>query len=213
MVGEREGERDIDPGKGVDPAGESVERFRPTSGRLTGVLGLLMVAGSLALVAVEADSGTLLWFVPGALLAAAVIWAFLLRPAVSVEGEDLVLRGPVSTTYLPLAAIEEIGMGQVLAVRAGGRRYVSGAVGRSRREAGRDDRINPGAAVGLSYGGYVEERLRGLVADAMVFAHVKRYSPEQAALAEGVRRTWAWPEIGAMTGSLLVLVAVALVRS
>lgn len=211
MAGRREGERDIDPGKGVDPAAESVERFRPTNGRLTGVLGLLMVAGALALVVVEADAGTLLWFVPGALLAAAVIWAFLLRPAVSVEGEELVLRGPVSTTYVPLAAIEEVGMGQVLAVRAGGRRYVSGAVGRSRREAGRDDRVEPGAAAGLSYGGYVEERLRGLVADAMLLAHVKRHSPEQAALAEGVRRTWAWPEIGAIVALVLMLVVIGVV--
>ncbi len=205
------GERESAPGSADAGGGAATERFQPNSGRLTGVIGLVLVTTAVVLVIVERDVDTLTWMVPAALLTGVVIWIFLFRPAVSVVGDDLVLRGAVSTTYVPLAAIEDVGVGRVLAVSAGGRRYVSGAIGRGRREAARDDRLDASSVAGLSYGGYVEQRLSGLVKDALMFAHVTRHSPEQAALAEGVRRTWAWPEIAALVVTAIVLLVVALV--
>ena len=52
-----------------------------------------------------------------------------------VLGRDLVLRNMLSTIHLPLAAIEEIAVQQVMAVRVGGKRYVCAGVGRTLRQA------------------------------------------------------------------------------
>ena len=50
-------------------------------------------------------------------------------------GRELVLRNMLSTIYIPLAAIEEVAVRQVLAVRAGDKRYVCAGVGRTLRQA------------------------------------------------------------------------------
>lgn len=176
----------------ADEDGE-VERFHPTSGRVIGVLALVATAAVLVLGVVDAPHGIPLPLVPGCLLAALVIWVVLLRPAVRVEGDDLVLRGSLDTRWVPLASVDRVSVGVLLVALVDGRKYASAAVGRSRREAGRDDKAAAASETGVdpanqSYGGYVQSRLQRLVDDAHA----------QGKPAGAVRRAWAWPEIAGL---------------
>jgi hypothetical protein len=199
------------PGRAGDQG--SVERFRPTSGRFTGIVlevGALAVA---ALSVVDRDA-----VIPEvgvtALFLAVIGWAVVLRPRVSLVGDDLELRGMVGTVAIPLAAVEELAVRQMLAVRAGDKRFTSPALGRSRRSLVKQklpaDAPEDGGAqhVPQSYPEYVEERIRQRVDDAVARAGVRRGSDEQVALASGVRRTHAWPEIIALAGTAVATVLV-----
>lgn len=212
---------------------EGLEHFTPTSGRILGVLGLLLTAAVLVAWVLDRDS------VPAALAAAALVggvlvWASLLRPRVSVSPETLHLRNMLETVRVPLAAIDELLVRQVLSVRVGERRFVSPAVGRKLRKVMGANRRGSGSIFGpelaervpeefepvndpsrpktdVDYADHVEDRLRQLVADARARHGVRAYSDEAEALAAGVRREPAWPEIGALAvATLLLVLALAL---
>ena len=199
------------------------EKFAPNGGQLAAGLGLLVVA---VLVGIWAsDPGRVpLWVLAAALLVAVLIWSTMLRPRVWVEPGTLVLRNMLDTTRIPLAAVEEVAVRQVMAVRVGERRFVSPGVGRSLRQAmkgsaaqrartqlpGLQGMVAEGAeavAPGMVYGDYVELRLRDLAAEDRTRRGVRRGSPELEALAGEVLRSPAWPEIvavAATSGFLLV---------
>lgn len=190
-----------EPAHGDD---EVVERFRPTSGPLLGSFGVLMAAGVVVVAVVGRDDGvpaTVGW---GALLVGILVWAAMLRPRVWVTRSHLVLRNMLDTVSIPLAAIEQIVVRQVLAVRAGEKRYVCPAVGKSLRQTVRSGRPPARATqpVPTSYPDFVEERLHHFAEEARAKAGIALMSEEQLALAAGVRRERAWPEI-----VLLVLAA------
>src|SRR5688572_13270649 len=108
-------------------------RFRPTSGLVMGSLAVicaLVVAG----IAVADPDAIPAEVVAGAVLIGVLGWATMLWPRLSVTSDDLVLRNVVETVRLPLAAIEALAVRQVLAVRAGDKRYVSTALGKSWRK-------------------------------------------------------------------------------
>jgi hypothetical protein len=201
------------PGRAGDEG--RVERFRPTSGRFTGIV---VVAGALAVAAMSVvDSDAVIAEVGVAALFVAVLgWAVALRPRVSLVGDDLELRGMVDTVAIPLAAVEELAVRQVLAVRAGDKRFTSPAVGRSRSsllKASRPSEAPEGGAsasrvLSQSYPEYVEERIRQRVDDAVAQAGIRRGSDDQVALASGVRRTAAWPEIIALVGTAVATLLV-----
>jgi hypothetical protein len=147
-----------------------------------------------------------------------VIWATMLRPRLWATESDLVMRNAFSTVTVPLAAIEQIAVRQVCAVRVGEQRYVSPAVGKSWRQALRSDRKlrrnrereekpDPGT---VSYAGFVEERIHQLAEEARTKQGVALLSDEQLALASGVRREWAWPEIVALGLGIAGLVVAVL---
>ena len=81
-----------------------------------------------------------------------------------MTAEELVLRTMVEHQRLPLAAIEDVAVRQVLAVRVGDKRYVSTAIGKSWRKAmvgakprrGGKDADKP--ATEVAYADYVEQR-------------------------------------------------------
>jgi hypothetical protein len=175
-------------------AEDMVEEFHPSSGRISGVLGLVICAGTVVLGFAEFDEGfppALVW---AALFAGVLFWAAMLRPRVRVSGSDLHLRNMLDTITLPLASIEQIVVRQVLSVRAGDRRYVSSAVGKSWRQAMKRDRERaPGAEA--PYPVLVEERLTRLAENARSKQGIALMSDEQLELAKSVRREWAWPEI------------------
>jgi len=206
------------------PDDVTVEKFAPNGGHLAAVLGALLAVG--LLVAWALDPGDVaLWVVPLAFLILAVIWTSTLRPRVLVQGSSLVLRNMVTTTRIPLAAVEEIVVRQVLAVRAGGKRYVCAGVGRSVRQAmlspamqrarrqgggiggfgGFTEEIGTVSAPGTIYADYVEMRLRALVKDDRDRRGLKARSPEVEALAAQTRRELAWPEIAGLAVSVLLL--------
>ena len=192
-------------------ADEVVENFRPTSGRITGVIALVLVAAVVAIGVLDREQGyppTVVW---AALVVGVLVWSAMLRPRMWATTSDLVMRNMLSTVSIPLAAIEQVLVRQVVAVRAGDQRYVCPAVGKSWRQTIRSDKkpAKPDAAV--PYATFVEERLHQLTEEARARAGVALLSDKQIALADGVRRDWAWPEIAALAVTTVGLV-VALVR-
>jgi len=190
-------------------ADELVEDFRPTSGRITGGLALAMVLGVLVIAVV--DPGAL----PASVVACVVlggvlVWAAMLRPRMWVTDRDLVMRNMLSTVWIPLAAVEQIVVRQVCAVSAGEKRYVSPAVGRSWRQTLLADRKKATEGANPTYAAFVEERLLTHAERARRDVGVALLSDEQLALASGVRRAWAWPEIVALVlSAIAVVVAIA----
>ncbi|MBB6628917.1 hypothetical protein H5V45_16435 [Nocardioides sp. KIGAM211] len=187
---------------------EAVERFRPTSGKVLGILALVLSAAVVVIGIVDRDHGFPFPVVAGALVFGVLVWSAMLRPRVWVTSDRLVLRNMLDEVSIPLAAIEQVVVRQVLAVGAGEKRYVSPAVGKSWRKlrAGKDQTADPLQ----SYPDFVQDRISQLAEDARAQAGVKLLSDEQLALAAGVRRRWAWPEVVAL-GASIVLFLVAVV--
>ena len=191
---------------------QPVERFDPTSGRVTAVL-VLVLAG-VVVVAGTVDTGSVpLPVMAGAALAAVLAWASMLRPALWATTEHLVMRNMLETIHVPLAAVEQLAVRQVLAIKVGEKRYVSTVVGRPLRKAMRTHRsgsspVEDAASAPLPYADFVEQRLHQLMEEARTAAGVESLSDEQLALAADVRREPAWVPIG-----LTVLSAVAFVAS
>lgn len=186
---------------------ERVERFTSWSSRILGGLGLALVALVVVLGIPGIGAAHHPAVYPSCGLVAVLIWIGLIRPAVSVVGDRLVLVSPLSTVRVPLAAIEQVVVRQWLTVRAGDRRFTSSGVGRSSRQSLRDDQRGDVTGVEiarLSYGAIVERRIDKLADEAQMLQKVARYSDEQQVLADGVRREWAWVEI-----VLLVVFALA----
>lgn len=190
-----------------EPAGGVTETFRPASGRVTGVLALVAVAG----IVVLGVLGTLpAPVVAGSLVAGVLVWASMLRPRVLVADRRLVLRNMLGTVSVPLAAVEELAVHQVLAVRVGEKRYVSPVIGRPRGSARTSGRPGASAEVAprpeASYADLVESRIRQLVEDDRARRRIDRSSAEAEALAADVRREPAWLEIGLLAATLVAFV-------
>ena len=197
--------------------GDPVEKFRPTSGRVTGIIALLLAIAVAGIGVVDRGRGFPSPVVAGAVLGGVLAWASMLRPALWLTSTDLVMRNMLETVHLPLAAIEEMAVRQVLAVSAGDRRYVSTALGRSWRKTLTSSAPGGAAPDGtrpvtdLPYVDFVEQRLRQRVDDARDAAGVRRGSEEQLALADGVRREPAWLPIGLIGAAAVALVVTLLV--
>lgn len=191
------------PNDAGDAGDAVVDRFRPTSGRVSGVIGLVLAAVVLVLALSARDTGTALGVAIAAVFGGILCWATLLRPTLWATREELVVRGVLRTDHLPLAAIDKVAVAQVLAVFVDGRRYVSPAIGYTARETintrvrGRSGSA-PVRSAADTYQVFVEERIMHLVGEARQRHHVRAGSPEQRELAAGVRRVWAWPELAGL---------------
>ena len=178
-------------------ADDVVENFRPTSGRIMGVIALAMVAAVVLIGLLDREQGfppVVMW---AALCVGVVVWAAMLRPRLWVTTSDVVMRNMFSTVWVPLVAVEQVVVRQVVALKAGDQRFVSPSVGKSWRQTLKSSKEpKPGAT--QSYPAFVEERLHQLTEEARAKAGVKLLSDEQLALADGVRRSWAWPEIAVL---------------
>lgn len=188
--------------------GESRERFASSSGIASGVAALLLLAGAFALGLREGWGLT----THGVLLVLAVLsWGTLLRPRVSIEGDRLRLRGVLSTTVIPLAAVQEVLVRQVLAVRVGERTFTSPAIGRRvRRAMGYHEPVSAdGSMLGLAPSPEAElaqSRLRDAAFAARRRAGLEEWSPEQLALGEQVQRRPAWVELGLLAVGVVLAV-------
>lgn len=192
-----------------------VERFHPTSGRATGWMTVVMAAVVVVAGLAYLDEGFPGWVIGAALLVGVTAWAAMLRPALWVSEEHLVMRNLAETIYIRLAAVEELAVRQVLAVRAGDRRWVSTVVGRSWRKAigARRPSSAPGETLpqdGMPYADFVETRLHDLVDRARTAAGVRAGSTEQLALPDAVRREPALLPLGLIAASAVVLVVTLL---
>lgn len=192
--------------------------FRPTGGPFMGGLAIavaLVVVGS----AVFDPGSTPVEAAAGAVLFAVVSWAAMLWPRLSVTAHELVMRNTVSIVRVPLAAIEDVVIRQVLAVRVGDKRYVSSAVGRSRRKTVASDKSRTPHRVGLGsvtnlphdagakfdYADFVEQEIRNRMERARAPAGITPRTAEHEQLTTGVRRQPAWLPIGLIAAATLGL--------
>ena len=118
------------------------------------------------------------------------------------------MRNLAETVHIRLAAVEEMAVRQVLAVRAADRRFVSTVVGRSWRKAMLSRRPvgDDGLREGMSYADWAEHRLHELVDGARRGAGVRPGSREQLALPHPVRREPALVPIVLIATSCVLLV-------
>lgn len=189
---------------------EEAQTIRPTAGRFLGSF----VAVTAAVVAVVAIRESEASWAAGAVLVGVLAWAAMLRPTLTVTADELVMRNMVDTIRIPLAAIEQLAVTQVLAVRAG-KRYVSPVVGKSwgkdvvaeRRGWTRSEEVR---VAGVDYADFVVEDLHRRMERARTAAGVTLLSDEQAELARGVRRQVAWLPTGLLLASAVALVAALL---
>lgn len=194
-----------------DGAESPVERFHPTSGRATGWMTVVLAAAVVVAGLAYVDDGFPDWVLGAALFVGVVAWAAMLRPALWATDEHLVMRNLAETVHIRLAAVEEMAVRQVLAVRAADRRWVSAVVGRSWRKAivSRPAPNASGETIpldGMPYADFVETRLHDLVDRARTAAGVRPGSTEQLALPDAVRREPAWLPLGLIAVSAAVLV-------
>jgi hypothetical protein len=167
------------------------ERFPPTNGQVSGYLCLAVTLGILALALLPWDAGRPLGVAIVALFGTLLVWASMLRPAIWATERTLVLRGMFHTDEVPLGLIDRVVISQVVAISAGGKRYLSPAVGYTARQKIKAKRraVAGGDAARTaadSYQVYVEERIAQLAKEDR-----ERFGPTDAV----VRRTYAWPEI------------------
>ena len=122
------------------------------------MLAVLLAAALTVYALVDGEDGFGAAYAWGAAFAGILSYAALLRPAVRVESGALVLRNMLDTNVVPLAAIDEVAVRQVLAVRANEKRYVSPAIGNSffRTIRPRTDRSGEPE---LTYPDYVRDRI------------------------------------------------------
>lgn len=194
----------------TDPAPDTVvERFAPTSGRFSGIAGLITAAVVLILAVLGWDAGTPLGVAIVALFGGLMVWAAMLRPALWTTSDDLVMRGMFGSQLIPLAAIDTVIVTQVLAVKVGDKRFVSPVIGYTVRQTMkskvRDARSPTSSAPAPTqeHQAFVEARIAYVAQDARDRLGIRKGSPEQQALAAGVRHTWAWPEL--VAAAVLVL--------
>ena len=186
-----------------------VERFHATSGRVTGWLAVALAAAVVLAGLVYRDEGFPPWVTVGGILVGVAAWAAMLRPALWVTDDHLVMRNLAETVHIRLAAVEEMALRQVLAVRAADRRWVSTVVGRSWRKALTTHRAPAGESTtseGMPYPDYVENRIYELVDAARSAAGVRAGSPEQLALPDAVRREPARVPLALLALAVLALV-------
>ncbi|QCX28276.1 hypothetical protein [Nocardioides jishulii] len=150
------------------------ESFAPTSGTFVGWFVIAVAVVVAVLGVLDGTDG----FGPAALVAALVAsvfaWLTLLRPRVLLQGDAVVLRQSLSTTRIPLAAVEDVSVRHVLEISAGGKRYATAAIGHPRRRivreaagAGRREQEGSAPRVGeVHWADHVESRLRRAALDA-----------------------------------------------
>jgi hypothetical protein len=199
---------------------EQVQRFRPTNGRVTGVLGLALCAAAALAFATSGSSHLAVTGLLGCAFAAVLMWAAMLRPQVSASAGTLTMRTLFETVSIPLASIDTVVVRRYLLVRAGGNKYICPAISRSLRKTVRSETKWKGGSHLLSPSGHVEDRMGGLqtevqghdidypdfveqqitalAGDDRARRGIEPRSEEEYELGAHVQRRTAWPEVVAL---------------
>jgi hypothetical protein len=114
-----------------EPAGGAGSRvvLHHDLGRAVTVVWLVATIGVVALQPAANRPGQAAWMLAVAAVAFAVGWS----PALVVDDDGLTLVNPLRSNRIPWPAVDDVTMGWLLEVRAGGRRYRSLAVPGPRR--------------------------------------------------------------------------------
>jgi hypothetical protein len=198
-----------------------VEKFAPNGGTAIAVIGAIVVVAFVVGWLVDM-SNVPLWVPAIALFGGVLLYTSTVRPRVMIRASDLVLRNMLSTIHIPLASIDELVVRQVLAVRAGGKRYVCAGAGRPLRQAMKGSAVQRAreemggirgeiakATVmepGMNYADYVELRIQELVNEDRMRRGIKRFSPEADELGRQIRRDLDWLWIVALVGTAVFFV-------
>jgi hypothetical protein len=200
---------------------EPVERFRATSGRVVGSVGLAVVAGLLLYVAVAMHTTTGLRLATGLVLLGVLVWLTQLRPRATVYPDVLHLQNSLRDATVPLVAVDAVTVRRMLNVWVGGRRYVCIGIGTPLRKVVGVKSRGPSSLLGwdrleayteestpllpdqsaTSYPDFVETRIADLVEDAR-----RRSLLRPGSSTPQVRETWAWPEVVALAGTAAAFV-------
>ena len=120
------------PATPVNPDDERVlERFKPTTGTLIGIAGLLVAAFALGYVLISVHTVVGLRIGLGAVFGAVVVWVSQLRPRVTAYTKQLHLKGPLRDARVPYVLIDEVTMAQTLNVWVGEQRFMCIGIGKS----------------------------------------------------------------------------------
>lgn len=181
-----------------------VERFKPTTGVLSGWIGLVFVAVGIAYVALEVHTKTGLQVALGLAFLGMVIWVTQLRSRAAAYPSTLLLKNSLVDIRVPLRLVDEVSATRTLNVWVGERRYVCIGIGRSMKSMFKSERASS-QSLGFSklhqytetasspdqramtYETFVTNRIQEL-ADRAKKSSTEEPAPE-------VRRLPAWPEI------------------
>jgi hypothetical protein len=216
-------------------AADQMERFRPTNGRVTGALAVLLCAVVGAVFVATGPPRVAVSGVLACAFAAVLVWLAMLRPNVAASPTELHLRTLFESVSIPLASIDTVIVRRYLLVRAGGQKYICPAISRSLRKtvqaelkwrprqfmspaAGLErlvDRGGKGAGTDvasreLAYADFVEQRIAQLAANDRDQRGIEERSEEEYELGALVVRRTAWLELG-LLAALAVAFVVALV--
>lgn len=182
--------------------------FPATNGQATGIGGLVLAA-ALALYALAGvDSRVGLPLLALAFLLAVLTYAAVLRPRVGLSGDELILRQMFGTTRIPLAAIQEVKVGQITIIRVADRKYDTPALSRPRPSLSRRLR---GTEPDPTATDHLVIQIDKAMTSARTRAGVVQWSEEQAALATGIRTEWTWSlVIMAALGAVALALALVL---
>lgn len=201
---------------------QPVERFKPTSGHLLGYVGVAAAVFVLGYVVLFVHSTTGLRLGLGAVFFGCLVWLTQIRPRATAYPQHVVLRNAVRDAHVPLAAVDEVSIGQTLALWVGQTRYVCIGIGNTVREdfKARRRRMLDEADLGTSrfselrrkadlanldqramtYQTFVVTRLEELVEQA------KREQSRAQTTPPAPHYEVAWPEVAVLTVSGLAFV-------
>lgn len=187
-----------------------IEKFRPTNSRVFGVLAVLSGTVIPVLWLVDRSAGIPGWLVWASLLFSVLAFGSMLLPAIWLTPERLVLRNMLESVSIPLAAVEQVAVRQVTAVRAGEKRYVSSAVGKNWRQALRSSRPDadptapaPANPHDIAYADFVQQRIYDRATQERHRLGIANSSDEQLEAAAGIERQPFWPMIAAVAVCVL----------
>jgi hypothetical protein len=191
--------------------GKRAQTFRSAGNALTGVLTAVVTLALAAFGAFYPEAGWPDWLIAVMVLIAVAAYVAQIRPAVVLGETHLTLRNMLQTVHVPWPAVGEVLVRQILTVEVGERVLDCPAVGRSARQIARDDAMLPDHHTEDSYGLLIENLIRQRAANARERQGIEEASPEQAALADDVRRVRAWPEIVLLAAAVAGLVVAIVV--
>ena len=175
--------------------------FGPTTGVVTGWLGLAIVAVVVVLTLLEDRTLVGLRVVLGALVCGLVLWCYLLRPRVVLERDRLELRNAFSTVRIPWLRVGEVLVRTVTRVYVGEKAYVGTAVGHSARSLIRASRRERRTLVAepVQTKHAVDQPLPSLIEEAIRERADRAHEVAAPDADRGqVSRRWAAPELAAL---------------
>ena len=112
---------------------QPVERFKPTSGQALGWVGIGAAILVIAYTVLFDRTVTGLQVILGTVFFGTLIYITQLRPRATAYPQHVVLKNAVRDAHVPLAAVDEVSMGQTLNVWSGDKRYVCIGIGNTMR--------------------------------------------------------------------------------